>query len=316
MGLEALLSLSFYVGAIALTLKLLPMILIASMGELIAEKSGVLNLGVEGLMLMGAFTAFIATYFTENPWMGILAAVAVTALLGLIFAFLTITLGVNQVVVGLGMWLLGYGLSDVLFRTFITSMKLAVIPTIPAIRDIKIPYLSDIPVIGPIIFSQNPLVYVALATVPLTALFLNRTHIGLRIKAVGENPKAADTMGINVHRMRYLAALIGAAAAGISGAYLSVAYLATFQFGYTAGRGFVALAMIYFGNWSPYRTLLPAFLFNLVDALQIGIISIDPFLSRRYYFFNMLPYLFVVALIPYFGRKVRAPRFLGLPYKK
>jgi len=316
MPLEALLTLSFYVGAIALAIKLLPMILIASMGELIAEKSGVLNLGIEGLMLMGAFTAFVVTYLTENPWIGVLAAVGVSILLGLIFSFLTITLGVNQVVVGLGMWLLGYGLSDVLFRTFITTMRLLTIPTIPAIRDIKIPVLSDVPVLGPIIFSQNPLVYVALATVPLTALFLNRTHIGLRIRAVGENPKAADTMGINVNKMRYFAALIGAAAAGVSGAYLSVAYLATFQFGYTAGRGFVALAMIYFGNWSPYRTLLPAFLFNLVDALQIGTISLDPLLSRRYYFFNMLPYLFVVALIPYFGRRARAPKFLGLPYKK
>jgi len=319
MVFESLLTVSFIVGTIALAIKLIPMILFASMGELVAEKSGVLNLGIEGLMLMGAFVAFVVTFYLQDPWLGIGAAVLVALALGIIFSFLTITLGVNQVVVGLGMWLLGYGLSDVLFRVFITSITplgIAGIPSIPVIRDIKIPWLSDLPVLGAIVFGQNPLVYLSVASVPLVSYFLNRTPIGLRIKAAGENPKAADSMGIKVNRMRYLAALIGAAAAGLSGAFFSIAYLATFQFGYTAGRGFVALAMIYFGNWNPYRALLATFLFNLVDAAQIGIIAVDPLLSRRYYFFNMLPYLFVVALIPYFGRKARAPKFLALPYRK
>ncbi len=316
MVLEAILTATFWVGSIALAIKLLPLILFTSMGELIAEKSGVLNLGVEGLMLMGAFTAFMTAFITGNPWLGVLASILVCMGLGLVFTFLTVSLGVNQVVVGLGFWLLGLGLSDILFRAFVKGLRIVGIPTVNTIKEVYIPVLSDLPVVGPIIFRQNPIVYLSILSVPLTAYFLNRTHIGLRIRAVGENPKAADTMGINVNRMRYIAALIGAAAAGISGAYFSVAYLATFQFGYTAGRGFVALAMIYFGNWNPYKTFLPIFLFNFVDALQIGIISVDPLLSRRYYFFNMLPYLFVVALIPYFGRRARAPRFLAIPYKK
>jgi ABC-type uncharacterized transport system permease subunit len=293
------------------TLKLVPAILLASLGELVAEKSGVVNLGVDGLMLMGAFTAFTVTYLTGDPWLGIFGAIGFSLVLGLMFSFFAINLRVNQVVVGLGLWLFGLGLSDTLFRGF---FAVGGTPTVPIIDDIRIPYLSSIPVIGRLFFGQNPLVYVSILLIPVVALFLSRTNMGMRITAVGENPRAAETMGVNVYRIRYLAVLIGAAFAGAGGAYYTITLLGTFILNITFGRGFIALAMIYFGKWKPYRILLPLLIFSFVDSLQLGVQTLN--VPVKYFFLNMLPYITIVVLIPIFGRHAEAPAALMEPYQK
>lgn len=293
------------------TLKLVPAILFASLGELVAEKSGVLNLGVEGLMLMAAFTAFDVTYMTGNPWLGILAAMGVSVLLSLVFSVFAINLRVNQVVIGLGLWLFGLGLSDTLYRAF---FAIGTTPTVPIIGDISIPYLTSIPVIGRLLFGQNPLVYISLASVPVVAIFLGKTNLGMKIAAVGEHPRAAETMGIDVYRIRYIAVIIGAAFAGVSGAYFTISLLSTFILNITFSRGFIALAMIYFGKWKPYRLLVPLLIFSFVDSLQLGLQGIG--VPIKYFFLNMFPYITIVALIPILGRRAEAPAALMEPYKK
>jgi simple sugar transport system permease protein len=293
------------------TLKLVPAILFASLGELVAEKSGVLNLGVEGLMLMAAFTAFGATYVTGNPWLGILAAMGVSVLLSLLFSVFAINLRVNQVVIGLGLWLFGLGLSDTLYRAF---FAIGTTPTVPIIGDISIPYLTSIPVIGRLLFGQNPLVYISLASVPVVAVFLGKTNLGMKIAAVGEHPRAAETMGIDVYKIRYIAVIIGAAFAGVSGAYFTISLLSTFILNITFSRGFIALAMIYFGKWRPYRLLVPLLIFSFVDSLQLGLQGVG--VPIKYFFLNMFPYITIVALIPILGRRAEAPAALMEPYKK
>jgi ABC-type uncharacterized transport system permease subunit len=293
------------------TLKFVPAILLASLGELVAEKSGVVNLGVDGLMLMGAFTAFAVTYVTGNPWLGVVGAIGLSIVLGLMFAFFAINLRVNQVVVGLGLWLFGLGLSDTLFRGF---FAIGTTPTVPMISEIRIPYLSSIPVIGRLFFGQNPLVYISILLIPVVALFLSKTNLGMRITAVGENPRAAETMGVNVYRLRYLAVLIGAAFAGAGGAYYTITLLGTFILNITFGRGFIALAMIYFAKWKPYRILLPLLIFSFVDSLQLGVQTLN--VPIKYFFLNMIPYITIVALIPILGRHAEAPAASMEPYKE
>jgi simple sugar transport system permease protein len=293
------------------TLKLVPAILLASLGELVAEKSGVVNLGVDGLMLMGAFTAFTVTYLTGNPWLGIVGAVLVSVLLGLMFSYFAINLRVNQVVVGLGLWLFGLGLSDTLFRGF---FSIGYTPTVPIIGDISIPFLTSIPIIGRLFFGQNPIVYISILLIPIVALFLSKTNLGMRIAAVGENPRAAETMGVDVYKIRYIAVLIGAAFAGAGGAYYSTSLLSTFILNITFGRGFIAIAMIYFGKWKPYRVLLPLIIFSFVDSLQLGVQTLG--VPIKYFFLNMIPYITIIALIPILGRHAEAPAALMEPYKK
>jgi len=293
------------------TLKLIPAILFASLGELVAEKSGVLNLGVEGLMLMAAFTAFDVTYMTGNPWLGILGAMAVSVVFAMLFSVFAINLRVNQVVIGLGLWLFGLGLSDTLYRAF---FAVGTTPTVPIIGDINIPYLSSIPVIGRVFFEQNPLVYISLLFVPVVAVFLSKTNLGMRITAVGEHPRAAETMGVDVYKIRWLAVLIGAAFAGVSGAYFTVSLLSTFILNITFGKGFIALAMIYFAKWRPYRILLPLLIFSFVDSFQLGLQGMG--VPIKYFFLNMLPYITIVVLIPILGRRAEAPAALMEPYRK
>ncbi len=293
------------------TLKLVPAILFASLGELVAEKSGVLNLGVEGIMLMAAFTAFDVTYMTGNPWLGILGAIGVSLILGLVFSFFAVNLRVNQVVIGLGLWLFGLGLSDTLYRAF---FAVGTTPTVPIIGDMNIPVLTSIPVIGRIFFDQNPLVYISIALIPVVAFFLSKTNLGMKITAVGENPRAAETMGVDVYRIRYLAVLIGAAFAGVGGAYFTISLLSTFILNVTFGKGFIALAMIYFGKWKPYRLFLPLIIFSFVDSLQLGVQAVG--VPIKYFFLNMIPYITIIALIPILGRRAEAPAALMEPYKK
>lgn len=307
--LEALLTVEFFITAMALTVRIAPTILFASLGEVISEKAGVVNLGVEGVMLITAFTAFYTSFHTGNPAMGLLVALAIGALIGLVHGFLTVYLGLNQVVVGLGLWLFGLGIPDILYR-----ISFKEVPTVKVFEETPIPFLSEIPFFGPIIFKHNILVYLALMLIPAVYLIINHTRPGLNFVVCGENPKAAHAAGINVLRTRMTAVLIGSVLASLSGAYFTTAFLRSYITNITFGRGFIALAMVYFGNWSPVRLLLPLLLYNFVDSVQLILQTAD--IGVRYYVLNMIPYLTIIALMPIFARGVRPPAALMKPFKQ
>lgn len=295
----------FVIASLSLLFRESPTILFASMGELITEKSGILNLGVEGLMLVGAFTSFTVAFFTGDIWLGAAAAILAAVAVGLLFAFLSINLRINQVVAGLAIWLFSLGLTAVLLLNYFF---------IPA----KFPFgVPSIHTLDAVLLGQNVLVFVAFLLVPATSYFLSRTSLGLRIRAVGENPRAADSMGINVYRMRYIATLIGAASAGLAGAYFTIGLNGTFTTsggGITRGLGFIAIAFIYFARWNPYRVLMPLFVYEFVISLSRQLQFVG--LTRLYYFLDMFPYIAIVALIPLLGRRAIGPDALMQPYQK
>jgi len=285
-------------------------LLVAGIGELIAERTGVLNLGCEGMMLMGGIGGFIMEYYTRSPELGLAAGVIVGVLMGLVMAFLCVTARVNQPLAGLGIWILGLGLSYFIFRA-IWGMQL---PYISTLRTIRVPFLAEIPWVGPILFEQNLVVYFAFFLVLITSFILSRTSLGLRMRAVGENPLVAETLGVNPTRIRSLAVLIAGALAGLAGAYYSTAMVGTFTYDLIAGRGFIAIALVYFGKWNPYRTALAALLFAGIDAAQLRLQAIG--MNVPYQFLLMTPYIFTIVMMALVSRKAEFPASLGVPYKK
>jgi len=301
------------IAVLSTTLTLSPFYLFAGMGEIVSEKSGVANMGLEGIMLMSLVTTFIVDYATGNAWIALFAAIGTAGVIGAVFAFFAIHARLDQIALGLAIYLFGLGLSLIVFN--------AAYPSGLSPNYIGLPPIfsgwGTVPVIGTILLKQNVLAYLSIVLVVITAVFLNRTSLGLRVLAVGENPKAADNMGVNVTKVRFLATLFGALMFGVAGFYFAGNIVPAFQTNIIAGRGFIVLAMIYFANWKPYRTLFAALSFNLVYALQNEYISISgSSVASVTTLFNMLPYVFLLALIPVFGRKARAPKFLLKPYKK
>jgi len=300
-------------AVLSTTLALSPFYLFAGMGEIVSEKSGVANMGLEGVMLMSLVTTFLVDYKTGNPWIALLAALGTAGIIGVVFAFFALQVRLDQIALGLAIYLFGLGFSFIVFNTAYPSGLTPNYATLPPIFS----GWGTVPVIGTIFLRQNVMAYVSIVLVVLTSIFLSRTSLGLRVLAVGENPKAADNMGVNVNKVRFLAILFGALMFGVAGSYFAGAFVPGFQTNIIAGRGFIVLAMIYFANWKPYRTLFAALSFNLVYALQNEYISIaGSTVASVSTLFNMLPYVFLLALIPVFGRKARAPKFLLKPYRK
>lgn len=287
-------------------------ILFAAVGEVVAERSGVMNLGVEGMMLVGAVTGFIVTVNTGNHWLGILAAAGGGAALALIHAFITVTLRGNQVVSGLALTIFGTGTSGFLGKSYVG------IPTVDRFEALHIPYLSDIPVLGPILFHQDAMVYISIIAAAVLWYILYRTSWGLSIRSVGENPAAADAVGISVSRVRYMATTIGGILAGLGGAYLSLAYAPTWQESISAGRGWIAVALVIFALWNPMRAIIGSYLFGGIEALTFRIqtagIQISPF------FLSMLPYLLTIVVLVIVTIRMRqeagVPNALGVPYDR
>jgi simple sugar transport system permease protein len=251
-------------------------LILAGLGELISERAGVLNLGVEGIMLVGALTGFITTVTTGSPWLGLGVAILAGGLMSLIHAFLCISLNSDQAVSGIMLTLLGTGLTTY----FGNSYSGASVPgfperTIPVVGDA----LLQIPIVGPAVFQSTVTDYVALLLVPVVWLFLFRTNIGLELVSVGEDPETADTMGVNVFRMRYLAVIVGGMMAGAAGAHLSLAFNKIWSSGMTAGSGWIAVALVIFARWRPERILVGAYLFGLFNALQLYSQALDFSLS-------------------------------------
>ncbi len=304
-------------GIFTTMMALSPFYLFSGLGEIVAEKSGVVNLGIEGIALMSLLVTFMVDYATGNPWLAMLGALAMAAAIGAVFAFFSVQMRLGQIVLGLAIYLFGLGMSFVLYNAVYLCQTCSLPPQFVNIPRIYIPYLSAIPIVGPALFQQNILAYFSLALVVIIAYFLGRTSLGLRVRAVGENPKAADNMGVNVPKVRFLATLLGAILAGLAGFYFSTAFVQSFQFDIIAGRGFVALAIIYLANWGPYKTLFAALSFNAVYAAQSEVVSTSSIaLAGSSQLFNMLPYIYLLALIPILGRRARPPKFLMKPYRK
>ncbi|MFN2183555.1 MAG: ABC transporter permease, partial [Anaerolineae bacterium] len=261
--MEDILTATFWIGILASGIRLATPYLFAALGETLGQRSGVLNLGVEGQMLMGAFTAFYVTLQTGNLWLAMLAAAAVGAVMGLAMAFVSIDLQAEQGISGIGFYLFGLGMSTLLFQMLVGTVE-----TVSGFQPIHIPWLSDIPVIGEIFFQQNILVYIAFALVPITQFMLQKTTLGLKIRAVGENPEAADSLGVSVRLVRYITVTLGGLLSGVAGASMSIGLLNVFQQNMTSGLGFIAVALVYFGAWRPYRVMLGALLFSMINALQ------------------------------------------------
>lgn len=282
----------------------------AALGELLAERAGVLNLGVEGMMLVGALTGFIVSQQSGNPWAGLLAAGLAGALLSAVHACLTITLDANQVVSGLALTIFGSGLSGALGRAFVGVPAGGFAPT-------PVPMLAAVPWVGKIFFDHDPLVYLGYFLVPLMPVLLYRTRLGLKIRAAGENPGSAEALGVGVARVQYGCVLAGGLAAGLGGAYLSLAYTQMWVDTMTAGRGWIALAMVTFGAWDPGRAALEVFWFGGVQALQLRLQAVG--LTMPTYLLMMAPYGFTTLALVLVSRGKRhrqwaTPAALGMPY--
>jgi general nucleoside transport system permease protein len=242
--IETLFTAQVLLGILTSGIRLATPYLYAGIGETFGQRSGVLNLGVEGQMLLGAFAAFYAVRQTGNLWLGLLAAIIVGGLMGLGMAFVSVTLRAKQGISGIGFFLFGLGMSDLLFQKLLGTVQ-----TVSGFRPLPIPLLSQIPIVGSIFFNQSFLVYAAYLLVPIANYVMNRTTLGLKIRAVGENPEAADSLGVSVSRVRYFTVTLGGVFSGLAGASLSIALLNVFQQNLTSGLGFIAVALVYFGGW-------------------------------------------------------------------
>ena len=299
-------------------------LLFATIGEIFAERSGVLNLGVEGMMLIGAMTAFSTTIATGNPWIGVLAAMLVAGLLSQIHAFISITLQGDQVVSGLALTFLGIGISLVLGEGLSKAGTVSLMPSF------SVPLLSRIPILGPIFFTkQNVLVYIGYLLIPMAWYFINRTRPGLHLRAVGEYPSAADALGINVYRLRYLYVFVGGTLAGLAGATISLAVSpGWFSELTTAGQGWIAIGLVIFAQWDPVRAAVGAYAFGALRRLILDIQGptillgfANPFYYNPYlgFFLQMLPYAFTIIVLVIGSReamrkRLGAPAALGNPY--
>ncbi|MBR9985258.1 MAG: ABC transporter permease [Desulfosarcina sp.] len=285
-------------------------LLLGTVGEIISERSGILNLGVEGVMAVGAVTAFIVTHHTGNPWLGFCAAILAGMLISVIHAFASVSLQSNQVVSGLALTMLGLGMAGLLGKPYVGK------PLAVKINAMPIPYLSDIPIVGPVLFNQSPFFYLAILLAIGVWFMLDYTLLGIRIRSAGENPKATETQGVNVSLIRYLSVIAGGGFSAMAGAHLSTSYSKSWIEGMTAGRGWIVIALTIFALWNPMRAVVGAFLFGGIFVLQYMLqpLGISP------NFLAMLPYLATLLVLLVGGlrdsRRLNAPAMLAEPYRR
>jgi simple sugar transport system permease protein len=282
----------------------------AALGELVTEKAGVLNLGVEGMMLVGAVVAFMVAAKTGSPWLGVLAGTGAGAVVSMIFAVIALSLLANQVATGLALSLFGVGLSAFVGLDYVSVV-------IAGITPLAIAGLSDIPFVGPLLFGHNTLVYLSFVLFAAVQLFLYRTRAGLVLRAVGESPHSAHAIGYPVIAIRYAAVAFGGACSGLAGAYLSVAYTPLWVEGMVAGRGWIALALVVFATWKPWRVLAGAYLFGGVTLAQFQVQAMGSAIPAQY--LSMLPYLATILVLALISRdavtiRLNAPASLGKPF--
>jgi general nucleoside transport system permease protein len=264
--------------------------LFASLGETFSQLSGVINLGVDGIMLLSAFFAFYITYITGNLWLGLFVAMITGLAMGLLMSLVSVTFKAQQGISGIGLQMFGLGMSSLLFKMLVGTVK-----TVSGFQPIKIPLLGDIPFIGEIFFHHNILVYISFLLVPLAWWVIERTTLGLKIKAAGQNPAAVDSVGISVDKIRYISVCIGSVLAGMAGASLSISISNLFQDNLTAGQGFIAVALVYFGGWTPVGVLGGALLFSLANSTQLWlqVLGVDIPASLAV----MFPYILTIVVL-------------------
>jgi len=285
-------------------------LLLGTVGEVACERSGILNLGVEGMMAVGAVTAFIITFYTQNPWLGLIAAMGAGILISMVHGVASVTLQSNQVVSGLALTMLGLGMSGLVGKPYVGK------PLPVKMNDLAIPYLCDFPFVGTVFFDQSPFFYLSVFLAVLTWFVLKHTRLGISIRSTGENPQAAEAQGINVALIRYAGIMVGGAMAGLAGAHLSISYSKSWIEGMTAGRGWIVIALTIFALWNPLRAVLGAFLFGGVFVLQYLLqpLGISPNLLA------VLPYAATLVVLLLIGmgdrKKLNAPAMLGETYKR
>ncbi len=316
---EELTLLAIVLGILHSGIRLATPYLYASLGEMFAQRSGVLNLGVEGIMLMGSFVGFYAVFVSDSAWLGFGAAALIGALMGLLMAAVSVTFRAEQGISGIGLSLFGLGMSSLLFK-----LMLGTVEGVEGFSELKFCLssigvdsslcLSDVPVLGDIFLSHGIMTYLAYALVPVAAWVLHRTTWGLKIKAVGQNPEAADSLGVSVAAVRYATVTLGGIFAGVAGASLSISLLGIFQENMTNGIGFIAVALVYFGGWSPWGVLAGSLLFSIVNALQLWVQVLDlPIPSDVAV---MLPYLLTIIALALPIRRAAQPAALTKPFTR
>ena len=298
------------VAVVASAIRLAVPLLLASLGETFGQRSGVLNLGVDGIMLLGAFSGYYAVLKTGNVWFGLVAAGIVGLVLGLASAVIAVTLKAEQGISGIGIYLFGLGMSDLLFQKLVGTP--IPIDTFPKIH---VPILADIPYIGEMFFQHSLVVYLAFAAIPLSAFIINRTTFGLNIRAVGEYPDAADTLGVSVAKVRYATQLIGGTLAGVAGGVLAIS-LGIFQQNLTNGAGFIAIALVYFGAFRPVGIMLGALLFGFVNALVLELKTLEIIPRDLSNLAAMAPAVITILALAFVAGRFRAPAALTKPFTR
>ena len=302
----------FNLSLLAATIRTATPLIYGGIGGVFSERSGIMNLGIEGTMLIGACAAAIISLETNSAWLGVLGGMGFGVLIGLLHAFMCIRFKANQTVIGTGINIFATGITPMVLQAY--SGNPGSSPSVPGIASLSIPVLKDIPVLGPILGQQNPLTYLALFLVPVSSFLLFQTRLGLRIRAVGEHPRAADTAGIPVFPLQYLSVGICGALTGIGGAYLSLCQVSMFVKGMTAGRGFMAMAAMIFGKWTPWGAFGASLLFAFADALQISVQAAG--LNLPADLLMCAPYVLTIFALAMFVGKAVAPAQVGKPYIK
>jgi ABC-type uncharacterized transport system permease subunit len=303
----------FQVGFFAAVIRIATPLVFGTLGELFAERAGILNLGLEGIMMLAAMTGFSTAFFTGSLWLGVLAAVLTGVVAGAVMGLLAISLGLSQHVSGIGLTLLCSGLSFYFYRLIFGQPS--TLPAIKPFETVALPVLKEIPVIGPILFDQFALVYLAMAIVPAAAFALFHTPWGLNLRTVGENPHAAYSAGVSVTAMRYQALLLSGGLMGLAGAFLCMAQYNSYTFGVISGRGWVCIALIVFGQWNPWKSAAGAILFACIDALQLRL-QASSGLHLPYEVFLMLPFVLTILGMALVSRNAQAPAALLKPFRK
>lgn len=298
----------FLENMVASTLRMMTPLLLVAIGELYSERAGLTNIGLDGIMSIGTIAGFIGAYISGSPWVGLLLGLGFGIVFNLIYAFCTVTLRAGQIINGMALNILGAAVVIFVYRRFFGITESLV--TVQTMEDIHIPGLSQIPVIGPL-FSASPMTYIALAILVFTWFFFYRTKPGINFMAVGEYPKAAETMGINVIRTKYIACMICGGLAGLGGAFLTNCYMSTFTEGMVSGRGFIALSAVIFGGWTPLGVFLATLLFGFADALQL---RLQVMVNLPYQILAMLPYLCTLAALMVMRNKNAGPKANGKEY--
>jgi simple sugar transport system permease protein len=301
------------VDMLARTIRLATPVALGALAGILCERSGVINIAIEGLMLMGACIGFIAALTLGNTWIGLLAAILAGGVLVMIHALLSIRFKIDQIISGTVINILAVGVTGFLRNNVILPLSQTGVSG-QALQSMPIPLLSDIPVLGPIFFNHRPITYLMLIMVPLMHILIFYTPWGLRTRAIGEHPRAADTMGIDVNRMRYMNVFFAGLMAGLAGAYFSLEASFNFDDVMTNGRGFIALAAMIFGKWTPFGAMGGALIFSSADALQIKIQGFDFALPAQ--FLQMLPYIITIIVLAGIIGRARPPAAVGQPYEK